>query len=537
MKSQPMSSWPGNAVAKDAAPSAASGRRQSVSLKHDQTDYLLPLPQPQLATAAELFTALDAANIRYGIVQDLGTLPQALAGRDDIDMLLDRQDYRAFCAIMARLHGLRSVSLSCYDNVCDGREDWFIPDFSSSAYLHIDLHVGIRVGWEFRKRYLAFDYGSISQWERLSFDGISIPVVSSMDEIRLALGRFAFRLWAWPWTRWVAIPGNWQDDIARLPSSMQGESVIQFDGGRNSRISCRIRPGVDGIEVHRGDLARLRRSIRHRCGFSSGSALTDATVHLIRKVSYLLLRVLEQLLPGGVPSKRRASAGGLVVALVAPDGLGKTTQTALLKKVFAWKFGCEQVYVGTGEGNGWWLRKGLQKLLAPRKGQFKALIRHERKAQSGGAKSKVMASGLALWGILIAIERYFVVKRAHRWAARGLIVVCDRWPQTLRKGYLDGPMIPSNLPAIPGLAALARFEEWLYRKMAECKPDLTLHLVSDFAVSQSRKPGEISKEGFEARMSLMAELRARDEHIRVVDASADTETINRNLFKQIWLLL
>ncbi|MCY1244736.1 hypothetical protein D9M72_578300 [compost metagenome] len=139
--------------------------------------------------------------------------------------------------------------------------------------------------------------------------------------------------------------------------------------------------------------------------------------------------------------------------------------------------------------------------------------------------------------MLIAIERYGVVKRAHRWATRGLIVVCDRWPQTLQKGYLDGPMIPSNLPAVPGIAALARFEEWLYQKMNECKPDLTLHLVSDFAVSQSRKPGEISKEGFEARMSLMAELRALDKDIRVIDASANTETINGNLFKQIWLSL
>ena len=120
---------------------------------------------------------------------------------------------------------------------------------------------------------------------------------------------------------------------------------------------------------------------------------------------------------------------------------------------------------------------------------------------------------------------------------RGLIVVCDRWPQTLRKGYLDGPMIQSELPAVPGLAALARFEERLYHKMSECKPDLILHLVSDFSVSQSRKPGEISKEGFEARMSLMSELRALDKDIRVIDASGNTETVTRVLFKQIWLSL
>lgn len=531
-----MSTWQGNIVARDSRDStvsAASGLDQATVLRGDPLLCTSPPPVPPLAAAAELFSALDAGGIRYGIIQDLASLPEALAGRDDMDMLLDKQDYPAFCAIMARLHGLRSVSLSCYDNVCVGREDWFVPDFSCSAYLHIDLHVGIRVGWEFRKRYLAFDYATIAQWDRLSVEGIAIPVASPEDEIRLAIGRFAFRLWGWPWTRWLVVPG------ARLPfqSGEAGERVIECDVGRNGMTSCRIRPCASGIEVHRGDLARVRRSIRHCSGFSSGSGLADATVHVIRKASYLSLRVLGRLFPGGVAAKRRASTGGLVVALVAPDGLGKSTQTTLLARTFAWKFGCAKVYVGTGEGNGWWLRKGLQNLLAPRRRHFRAMIQRDRKEPRSAAMGKVLAAGLALWGVLIAIERYGVVKRAHRWATRGLIVVCDRWPQTLRKGYLDGPMIPSNLPAVPGLAALARFEERLYQKMNECKPDLTLHLVSDFAVSQSRKPGEISKEGFEARMSLMAELRALDKDIKVVDASANTETINRNLFKQIWLSL
>lgn len=536
MKSQPMSAWQETVVTKASSTAQASGLEPAAPLRSDATRCLPSSPVPPLATAAELFAALDEADIRYGIVQDPGSLPQALAGRDDIDMLLDKQDYSTFCTIMARFHGLRSVSLSCYDNVCDGREDWFVPDFSRSAYLHIDLHVGIRVGWEFRKRYLAFDYAAIKQWDRLSIGAVTVPVASLEDEIRLSIGRFAFRLWGWPWTRWLALPGDWEDHLAQLPFQ-SGERVIKYDNGRNGSLGCRIRRSENGIEVCRADLARLRRSIRHRCGFSRRTGLADAAVHVARKASYLSLRILGRLWPGGVPARRRAATGGLVVALVAPDGLGKSTQTDLLTRVFGWKLGCAQLYVGTGEGDGWKFRKGLQNLLAPRRHQFKAMIQRDHKEPRGGMMGKVLTAGLAFWAVMIAIERYGVVKRAHRWATRGLIVVCDRWPQTLRKGYLDGPMIPSNLPAVPGLAALARFEEKLYHKMDECKPDLTLHLVSDFSVSQSRKPGEISKEGFEARMSLMAELRALDKDIRAIDASANTEAINRVLFKEVWLSL
>ncbi|TGU41931.1 hypothetical protein EN789_34195, partial [bacterium M00.F.Ca.ET.146.01.1.1] len=91
--------------------------------------------------------------------------------------------------------------------------------------------------------------------------------------------------------------------------------------------------------------------------------------------------------------------------------------------------------------------------------------------------------------------------------------------------------------SIPGLSALARLEQRLYQKMAERRPHLTLHLVSDFAVSEQRKPGEIKKEAFDARLSLMAELRARDKSIRTVDASAGIDAVGRELFRHIWLSL
>ncbi|TIN14677.1 MAG: hypothetical protein E5Y31_31860, partial [Mesorhizobium sp.] len=162
--------------------------------------------------------------------------------------------------------------------------------------------------------------------------------------------------------------------------------------------------------------------------------------------------------------KRRPAAGGFVVALIGPDGMGKSTQADRLTQIFRWKFGVAQAYVGIGDGNGWWLRKTLQTLVFPHRRRLKSLA-----------------------------QRYAVVKRAHRGATRGLIVICDRWPQALGRGYLDGPSIPQHLFSIPGLSALARLEQRLYQKMAECRPHLTLHLVSDFAVSEQRKPGEIRK--------------------------------------------
>ena len=115
--------------------------RESAARGGDTGDALQPLPG-----AAELISALDTAGVRYGVIQDVSALPQALAGSDDIDLHLDKRDHAAFSSIVCKLHGIRGTSLSCYDNVCAGRGDWFLPDFSHGRYLHLDVQVGVRVG-------------------------------------------------------------------------------------------------------------------------------------------------------------------------------------------------------------------------------------------------------------------------------------------------------------------------------------------------------------------------------------------------------
>lgn len=538
---QQVFTWRRRAVRDGTLPLAPDGQADAGAFQSDgSAPHSTSATVAALPIAVALFRALDEAGVRYGIVRNLATLRDALAGRDDVDLLVDKQDYPAFCAIVNQLHGLRGVSLSCHDNVCAGREDWFVPDFSCGGYLHLDTHIGVRVGWKFRKRYLVFDH-SVITWGRVCIDGVSVPVVSPEDEIRIAIARFAFRAWALPWRRWVAIPGDWKDQLAKLPAvpGEQGVHVAECRFGRTGMVSCRIRQEGDGLAVHRRDLTRLRHSIRQMSGFTGSGGIADPAVHLVRKISYRAVSVLGRLTPGAVPTKRRLGSGGIVVAVVGPDGLGKSTQVDRLAQLFRWKFGCAKAYVGTGDGGGWWLRKGLQHLVFPHRRQLKAVVQRDNDgaSQRSRAKEGVLAAGLAFWGVLIAIERYTVVKRAHRWATRGLIVICDRWPQAQRTGYLDGPMIPPTLLAVRGLSVLARFEKKLYRKMEELRPHLTLHLVSDHAVSEKRKPGEITKAAFDARLSLMAELRAQDKDIRTVDASSSVEVVTRELFKRIWMSL
>jgi len=487
---------------------------------------------------AELTRALDKAGVRYGVIQDTSGLRKGLAGLDDVDLLVEKADYGAFCTVVSGLHGIRGVSLACYDNVCAGREDWFIPDFTHGKYLHLDVHIGLRVGWEFRKRYLLRSDLFPCRWERVEIGNVNIPVATPGTEIRRAITRFAFGCWIPPWKSWVALRGlgvllSHSSSFSDKGQHRSDEIVLNCYGTSD----CRLRGDNDTLLVHRRDLRKLRRRIRRECGFR-GPTVTDFTVHLVRKTAYLILRLVQRLAPHSIAPKRRPANGGLVVALVGPDGVGKSTQVDRLVKTFRWKFGCVKSYAGTGDGKGWWTRKLAMKLIAPHKHHLKSAIEH--KGSSGALRSWtsfVSTAGLAFWGLLIAVERYAMVRRAHRSATRGLIVICDRWPQSLRRGYLDGPIAPTSADHLPVIKLLARLERTLYRRMQEMRPHLTLHVVSDYSVSERRKPGGIRKEAFDARLSLMAELRRIDPEIKTVDASESMETVFCNLFRHVWLSL
>jgi hypothetical protein len=70
--------------------------------------------------------------------------------------------------------------------------------------------------------------------------------------------------------------------------------------------------------------------------------------------------------------------------------------------------------------------------------------------------------------------------------------------------------------------------------MCRIEPDVMIHLVGDHAISQRRKPEEISRSEFEKRLALMEEMRLRIPSIRVINAAGRIDEVSRSLFPMIW---
>ncbi|MDP9423677.1 MAG: hypothetical protein M3Q19_12755 [Pseudomonadota bacterium] len=241
------------------------------------------------------------------------------------------------------------------------------------------------------------------------------------------------------------------------------------------------------------------------------------------------VRRVSEFSPAFVSAGEGLRPGGLVVALIGPDGVGKSSQTARLASIFQQKFQCRSVYLGSGDG-GWKLRRAIQRRYYLWRGRNGNATIGPKYMKVRGTRSAFL---IALSGLMSAIERTATLHRVRKSASSGAIVISDRWPQNLQAGLFDGPRL---VPADASLSAriLSKISLRLHSTTARHKPALTIHLLCDFETSNARKPGDRDQQEYEWRLSLMDKMRAHDPAIRVIDASRDFDEVTRSLFHCIW---
>jgi thymidylate kinase len=483
-----------------------------------------------LPVAGELAERLAGARVRFGLYKNVGTLDAGLGGHRDLDLLVAADDAAAFRSVMLALGGVCGVPSPLYDNAVAGREDWFLPD-ASGGYLHLDASFGLRIGRKYCKRYLAFAYTDVSEWRLPGSSAPPVPFVGPIDAARIAVLRSLFRLPLWPGQAWVKPDGDSHGLLEAIFSPGQDNITLDYRFGE-CMVSCLVRRRNDGFVLEGAAIRRMRRVLRASDGLGALAAPLDFLMHNARRLGYFAARLWTGARPGRSVARRRLDPAGVVVALVGPDGVGKSTQTARLAATFGRKFRCAAVYLGSNDGD-WMrfraaLRERLSRASRPRSSRSPDSSPRKREKRSGWH-----VLGSAIWRLVIAVQRQTAMRKAMRFAAAGAIVITDRWPQTLRCGYLDGPSVPPP-PEMRLANLLSRIEHSIYRAMERHKPTLTIHLDCDFATSHARKPGDITQEDFELRIELMEEMRRRDPGVVVVDARLDHDKVSAQLIRHVW---
>lgn len=239
---------------------------------------------------------------------------------------------------------------------------------------------------------------------------------------------------------------------------------------------------------------------------------------------------------------RMVPSGGVAIAFLGCDGSGKST---LLRETTAWLSGSLHtvpIYFGSGDGPSSVLRWPLLQAERFLRKRIPS-VRERPWRRSPGLPASLRdrlwralwAAARVVWAVAVAYERRGKLRTMTRARNRGLVVVCDRYPQNQFQDFNDGPMLrswhdhPWRL-----LRALAEWEGTPYRWAEHVAPDLVLKLHVRPDVAQGRKP-DMRLQDLEKRAVAIRSLRFPGVTETVdVDAEEPLEQVARRVRRCVW---
>jgi thymidylate kinase len=232
------------------------------------------------------------------------------------------------------------------------------------------------------------------------------------------------------------------------------------------------------------------------------------------------------------PSRMRFATGGAIIAITGGDGAGKST---CVEKVCSWlteEFDVIPVHLGKPP-------RSLTTLVvgAPRKVArwLRGLL--SSKPTLDPLPDRCPAGPLGYLDLLREVcnarDRYRLYVQARRFAMRGGLVICDRYPLPQLK-KMDGAIIAQLVPAELRhllLASLRKAETWYYRHILP--PDLLIVLRVHPEVAARRKTNEEANY-VRGRSREIWELDWRQTEAHVVDATPPVGEVCSCLQSLIW---
>jgi thymidylate kinase len=232
--------------------------------------------------------------------------------------------------------------------------------------------------------------------------------------------------------------------------------------------------------------------------------------------------------------RRRAPGGGVVIAVVGVDGSGKSTLVAEIRRWLGGEIDVLPCYFGTGDGVPSLMFRPI-KAIAMRVARH---IRVKPRGASHGAISDRPPGPLysmlfVIWALAVALEKRRKLVSAQRAAARGFVVVTDRYPQNEIADFNDGPLL-HRVPQCPDW--LRSFEASIYALAARAAPDLVIKLHVGPETVSRREP-DMSRAVIRDRITKLSDLTFSSAQILSIDATKPIGEVHRLAKRAVWDIL
>ncbi|MEN8159688.1 MAG: hypothetical protein ABFS41_06440 [Myxococcota bacterium] len=480
--------------------------------------------------------ALERANVAHCHFKSNEHLAAALAGETDLDLLVARSDARNAEAVFAR-EGFKRFT-SGFGTGYPGVEDWIGFDPASGRQIHLHVHYRLPVG-ELHLKSWRLPFAAALLASRVRDAETGVFVAEPHHELLLLLIRRAVKLTRRERLRARLGGGRTLGGDARREYDWLRErthdagvvSLAEHEFGKE--VAAAVAPLLERAPDARGLVALRRAVLRVLAPHRAWGAFESALRQLVRGGVQRATRALRRRGVTLPRAFRRANpSGGCVIALVGCDGAGKSTLLAELGPWLGWKLDVLSIYFGSGDGP---VSLARQPLVWVR--QIQKRIRPPRPPaeRSRVLKPRRLSTARAVWALVLAHEKSRRLATAERARQRGIVVLCDRFPQTTVRGFNDGPLLTPWLESRQAWRRrLARWELGIYESAHRLAPDLVIKLDVSPEVAVSRKP-DMATEECARRRAAVASLEWGERcRMLTIDAEQPLERVIAEAKRAVW---
>lgn len=482
-----------------------------------------------LELTRELMNRLEEARVGYCHWKSTTSIAVAMAGRTDLDILVLDEDAARFDAAVATL-GFKAFR-SHESRQFPGVRDFLGHDAESGRLVHLHVYQRLILGERYVKNHHLPIERAMVQGSELR-DGVRVPspeveaLVLSIRTLLKYRDVDALRDLTGLGRRGGIEPGSLRELLdlgARVdPEALRAAieehvpdlpPALVFDLLELARSDPRNARRLIGMR------RSLRRAMRRYQRRSAAAAwLTYAQARLIRTWP---ISLVARPLSRRAGRRKSPAKGGLSLAVVGPDGAGKSTVIAALDEWLAWRVNTTHVYLGSAQPSP----------------QTRALKLAAKALRTMGAR-RAGSVLMALRHVGDARDRRTRAEHARRLASRGYVVLMDRFPLpgVLEDGRtIDGPRIRAQLGTKGwALRRLAALEESIYRDIPGPHHVVVLRLAPEVALARkaSRDPASIS-----SKARALSEMSWDGIDMTEIDAEQPLPDVLRQVRTAVWGLL
>lgn len=477
----------------------------------------------------EVLRRFDARGVVYCHWKSNDHLAAALSADTDLDILVDPMAIDDVYAVFAELACRRGRVANARNDV--GLEDFLGVDDESGTLVHFHVHYRIPGGERHNKRFRL-------PWERVVLetrvqDPSGVWVTAPAVEVVLLLTRYALKLRGRDIVRGAHGPeGELEYLMARTTRDEVLEVAERLLGARGrTAVERSLEEGLDARQLH-----RLRRVILHELSSQTSSRGPAAFGRRMnREAAWAMRGISRKVAPRPVLKGRGGTGGGLLVAFVGCDGSGKSTMVGATRAFLAPKLDVFPMYLGSGDGSSSLIRKPMKVVRDVVFGPARNKGTIAKKAEVSVSHPGAMSVAKAVWAVTLAAEKNRKLRQVMRARTRGMVVICDRWPQMQFAGELDGPRLTHWAGGSAWQRRLAAYELRPYELARRFPPDLVIRLDVDVDTAASRRP-EDGRDYLEHRIGLVRSLTFDGSLFGAVDidATQPADKVLTAILRAIW---